>query len=33
MINLTPLLNLLTIPRWPIAAFVVVWMVSHVIKC
>lgn len=31
MINLTPLLNLLTIPL-AIAAFVVVWMVSHVIN-
>ena len=31
MINLTPLLNVLTIPA-AIAAFVVVWMVSHVIN-
>lgn len=31
MINLTPLLNVLTVP-FAIAAFVVVWMVSHVIN-
>ena len=31
MINLTPLLNILTVPA-AIAAFVVVWMVSHVIN-
>lgn len=31
MINLTPLLNVLTVPA-AIAAFVVVWMVSHVIN-
>ncbi len=31
MVNLTPLLNVLTIPL-AIAAFVVVWMVSHVIN-
>jgi hypothetical protein len=31
MVNLTPLLNVLTVPA-AIAAFVVVWMVSHVIN-
>jgi hypothetical protein len=31
MINLTPLLNVLTVPA-AIAAFVVVWMVSHVVN-